>query len=61
MVPVKQGWTYKLLVSADAVNLLGESMYTTKKKQKPARKETCQNLKFLCFMNRMKDNITTLR
>jgi len=40
MVPVKQGRTHQLLVSADAVNLLGESMYTTKKKQKPARKET---------------------
>jgi hypothetical protein len=57
MVPVKQGGTHQLLVSADAVNLLGESMYTTKKK--PAREETCQNLIFLCFMSRMKDSITT--
>jgi len=27
MVPVKQGGIHQLLVSADAVNLLGESMY----------------------------------
>jgi len=32
MVPVKQGGANQLLVGADAVNLLGESMYTTKKK-----------------------------
>jgi len=31
MVPVKQSGTYELLVSADAVNLLGESMHTTKR------------------------------
>jgi hypothetical protein len=31
-VPVKQGGTYQLLVSADAVNLLGESMYVYYKK-----------------------------
>jgi len=31
MVPVKQGGTHLLLVSADAVNLLGASIYTTKK------------------------------
>jgi len=36
MVPVKQGGTLKLLVSADAVNLLGPSMYTTKKKKTEA-------------------------
>jgi hypothetical protein len=37
MVPVKQGGTLQLLVSADAVNLLGESMYT--KKNTEASKE----------------------
>jgi len=44
MVPIKQGGVHQLLVSANAVNLLGGRMYTIKKTQKPARKETCQIL-----------------
>jgi len=61
MIQVKEGGT-QLPIVADAVNLLGDSMHTIKKNTETrlvASKEICQNLIFLCFINRMKDNITT--
>jgi hypothetical protein len=60
MIQVKQVGT-KLPIVADAVNLLGDSVHTIKKNTETglvASKEICQNLIFLCFMNRRKDNIT---